>query len=178
MKKIFTLISMAFMAMSANAQDVYNAIVDGKLAPEFSAVAGDNGGKANNAADGKSIISITVGKATVTAVGGTTPANDTEIGGGAQQIVPGAAIEGKENTYEVAEVKAWSDISWGQKNQGDIDFWYITGTGNPYVNMYCVQNTKDGELVPDSYKADYVYYEPETWVPLFRVEFAKDSINK
>ena len=53
MKKIFTLISMAFMAMSANAQDVYNAIVDGKLAPEFSAVAGDNGGKANNAADGK-----------------------------------------------------------------------------------------------------------------------------
>lgn len=139
----------------------YKAIVDGKLAPEFAAVAGENGGVANNTADGKSIITIQAGKATVTAVGGTTPANDTEVGGGAQQIVPGAAIEGKENTYEVAEVKAWNDINWGLKNQGDIDFWYVTGTGNPYVNMYCVQNTKDGDLVENSYKADYVFYEPD-----------------
>ena len=139
----------------------YNAIVDGKLAPEFAAVAGDNGGVANNTADGKSIITITAGKATVTAVGGTTPANDTEVGGGAQQIVPGAAVEGKENTYQVAEVKAWNDVSWGLKNQGDIDFWYVTGTGNPYVDMLCVQNSKDGELVENSYKADYVFYEPD-----------------
>ena len=119
----------------------YNAIVDGKLAPEFAAIAGDNGGVANNTADGKSVITITAGKATVTAVGGTTPANDTEVGGGAQQIVPGAAIEGKENTYQVAEVKAWNDVNWGLKNQGDIDFWYVTGTGNPYVDMLCVQNS-------------------------------------
>ena len=104
MKKIFTLISMAFVAMSMNAQDVYNAIVDGKLATEFAAVAGEDGGVANNTADGKSIVTFTAGKATVTAVGGTTPANDATIGGGAQQIVPGAAVEGKENTYEVAEV--------------------------------------------------------------------------
>lgn len=161
MKKIFTLISMAFMAMSVNAQDVYDAIVDGKLAPEFAAVAGENGGVANNIADGKSIVTMTAGKATVTAVGGTTPANDATIGGAAQQIVPGAAVEGKENTYEVAAVNAWNEIKWGKGNQGDIDFWWITGTGNPYVNMYCVQNSKDGELVPDSYKADYVYYNPD-----------------
>ncbi len=161
MKKFFTLISMAFVAMSVNAQDVYNAIVDGKLNTEFATVAGENGGVANNAANGKSIITMTAGKATVTAVGGTTPANDATIGGAAQQIVPGAAIEGKENTYEVAEVKAWNDINWGKKNQGDIDFWYVTGTGNPYVNMYCVQNSKDGDLVPNSFKADYVYYEPD-----------------
>ena len=152
---------MAFVAMSVNAQDVYNAIVDGKLNTEFATVAGENGGVANNAANGKSIITMTAGKATVTAVGGTTPANDATIGGAAQQIVPGAAIEGKENTYEVAEVKAWNDINWGKKNQGDIDFWYVTGTGNPYVNMYCVQNSKDGDLVPNSFKADYVYYEPD-----------------
>ena len=161
MKKIFTLISMAFMAMSANAQDVYNAIVDGKLNTEFAAVAGENGGVANNTADGKSIVSFTVGKATVTAVGGTIPAKDETIGGAAQQIVPGAAIEGKENTYEVAQVNAWNDISWGLKNQGDIDFWYITGTGNPYVNLLCKQNSKDGELVEGSYSAEYVYYEPD-----------------
>ena len=139
----------------------YSAIVDGKLAAEFAAVAGDNGGVASNTADGKSIITITAGKATVTAVGGTTPANNTEIGGGAQMITPGAAIEGMENTYEVASVEAWNDVSWGLKNQGDIDFWYVTGTGNPYVDMRCVQNSKDGELVPDSYKADYVFYEPD-----------------
>ena len=166
MKKIFTLISMAFVAMSMNAQDVYNAIVDGKLATEFAAVAGEDGGVANNTADGKSIVTFTAGKATVTAVGGTTPANDTEIGGGAQQIVPGAAVEGKENTYEVAEVKAWNDIKWGKNNQGDIDFWYVTGTGNPYVGMLCVQNSKDGELVPNSFKADYIYYEPDGSVGL------------
>jgi hypothetical protein len=161
MKKFFTLVGVALFAMNANAQDVYNAIVDGKLAPEFAAVAGESGGVANNSVDGKSVITMTAGKATVTAVGGTTPANDTEIGGAAQQIVPGAAIDGKENTYEVASVNAWNDINWGLKNQGDIDFWYVAGTGNPYVQMYCVQNTKDGDLVPNSYKADYVYYEPD-----------------
>ena len=139
----------------------YSAIVDGKLAPEFAAVAGEGGGVANNTADGKSIITIKAGKATVTAVGGTTPANDTEVGGAAQQIVPGAPIEGKENTYEVAEVKAWNDVNWGLKSQGDIDFWYVTGTGNPYVDMNCVQNSKDGELLEGSYKADYVFYEPD-----------------
>ncbi len=139
----------------------YSAIVDGKLAAEFAAVAGQSGGVANNTSDGKSIITIQAGKATVTAVGGTTPANDAEIGGGAQQITPGAPVEGKENTYQVAAVGAWNDVSWGLKNQGDIDFWYITGTGNPYVDMLCVQNSKDGELVPNSYKADYIYYEPD-----------------
>jgi len=157
MKKIFTLISMAFMAMSANAQDVYNAIVDGKLAPEFSAVAGENGGVANNTADGKSIVSITVGKATVTAVGGTTPAN---ADGGGQQIVPGAVIDAEKHIYEVASVEAWNDIKWDRKNQGDIDFWYITGTGNPYVKMNAVENSKDDEW-QGNYKADYVYYEPD-----------------
>ena len=56
MKKIFTLVGVTLCAMSANAQDVYNAIVDGKLATEFAAVAGEKGGVANNVADGKSII--------------------------------------------------------------------------------------------------------------------------
>ena len=161
MKKIYTLIAMALCTMTASAQDVYNAIVDGKLAPEFAAVASESGGVANNTADGKSIVTIKVGKATVTGVGGTTPANDTEIGGAAQQITIGAPVEGKENTYYIESVGAWNDVSWGMKNQGDIDFWYITGTGNPYVDMYAVQNSKDGVLVDNSYKADYVYYEPD-----------------
>jgi hypothetical protein len=157
MKKIFTLISMAFVAMSMNAQDVYNAIVDGKLATEFAAVAGEDGGVANNTVDGKSIVTFTAGKATVTAVGGTTPAN---ADGGGQQITPGAVIDAEKHLYEVASVEAWNDISWGLKNQGDIDFWYVTGTGNPYVRMNAVENSKEGEWL-GTYKADYVYYEPD-----------------
>ena len=161
MKKIYTMIAMALCTLTASAQDVYNAIVDGKLAPEFAAVAGESGGAANNTADGKSLVVMQVGKATVTGVGGTTPANNTEIGGAAQQITIGAPVEGKENTYYIESVGAWNDVNWGMKNQGDIDFWYVTGTGNPYVEMYAVQNSKDGELVENSYKADYVYYEPD-----------------
>ena len=157
MKKIFTLVGVTLCAMSANAQDVYNAIVDGKLATEFAAVAGEKGGVANNVADGKSIITMTAGKATVTAVGGTTPAN---ADGGAQQITPGEVIDAEKHIYETASVEAWNDINWGLKNQGDIDFWYVTGTGNPYVKMNAVENSKDGEWL-GTYKADYVYYNPD-----------------
>ena len=157
MKKIFTLVSMALAAMSVNAQDVYSSIVDGKLSAEFAAVAGENGGVATNAADGKSIVTMTAGKATVTAVGGTTPANAE---GGAQQITPGDVIDAEKHLYKVASVGAWNDIQWGLKNQGDIDFWYLTGTGNPYVEMNAVENSKDEEWL-GTYKADYVYYEPD-----------------
>ena len=161
MKKIFTLITMALVAMNINAQDVYDAVVDGKLAPEFAAVAGEDGGVANNASNGRSVITITKGQATCTAVGGTTPAPNTEIGGDALQIVPGACLEGTENTYEVAQVDAWNDINWGIKTQSDIDFSYVTGTGTPYVQMLCVQNSKDGELIENSYSTDYFYYKPD-----------------
>ena len=157
MKQIFTLVGVTLCAMSANAQDVYNAIVDGKLATEFAAVAGEKGGVANNVADGKSIITMTAGKATVTAVGGTTPAN---ADGGAQQITPGEVIDAENHIYETASVEAWNDINWGLKNQGDIDFWFVTGTGNPYVKMNAVENSKDGEWL-GTYKADYVYYNPD-----------------
>ena len=161
MKKIFTLITMALVAMNINAQDVYDAVVDGKLAPEFAAVAGEDGGVANNASNGRSVITITKGQATCTAVGGTTPAPNTEIGGDALQIVPGARIEGTENTYEVAQVDAWNDVNWGIKTQADINFSYVTGTGTPYVQMLCVQNSKDGELIENSYSTDYFYYKPD-----------------
>ena len=157
MKKFFTLMSVAFCAMTVQAQDVYNAIVDGKLAPEFAAVAGDDGGVANNAANGQSIVTMKAGKATVIAVGGTTPAN---ADGGGQQITIGAAIDADKHIYKVASVEAWNEIKWDRKNQGDIDFWYVTGTGNPYVKMNAVENSKDGDW-QGTYKADYVYYEPD-----------------
>ena len=157
MKKIFTLISVALCTLTVNAQDVYNAIVDGKLAPEFAAVAGENGGVATNAANGQSIVTMTAGKATVTAVGGTTPANADD---GGQQITIGDVIDAEKHIYKVASVEAWNDIKWDKKNQGDIDFWYVAGTGNPYVQMNAVENSKD-DVWQGNYKADYVYYEPD-----------------
>ena len=160
MKKIFTLISMAFVAISVNAQDVYDAIVDGKLAPEFAAVAGDNGGVANNAADGKSIITMKAGKATVTAVGGTTPANVSATGGD-QQIVPGAAIEGKDKLYEVAQVNAWNDIEWNiDKSKASLGFSIVKGKGNPYVQMFAEEIYKD-DAPTGTYRAAYDMYEPD-----------------
>ena len=157
MKKIFTLISVALCTLTVNAQDVYNAIVDGKLAPEFAAVAGEDGGVATNAANGQSIVTMTAGKATVTAVGGTTPAN---ADGGGQQITIGDVIDAEKHIYKVATVEAWNDIKWDKKNQGDIDFWYVAGTGNPYVQMNAVENSKD-DVWQGNYKADYIYYEPD-----------------
>ena len=157
MKIIFTLAGVVLFAMNVNAQDVYNAIVDGKLATEFAVVAGESGGIANNSVNGKSIITMTAGKATVTAVGGTTPAT---ADGGGQQITPGAVIDAEKHIYETASVEAWNDINWGLKYQGDIDFWYVTGTGNPYVKMNAVENSKDGDWL-GTYKADYVYYNPD-----------------
>ena len=157
MKKFFTLISVALCTLTVNAQDVYNAIVDGKLATEFAAVAGEDGGVATNAANGQSIVTMTAGKATVTAIGGTTPAN-ADAGG--QQITIGEVIDADKHIYKVASVEAWNDIKWDKKNQGDIDFWYIAGTGNPYVQMNAVENSKD-DVWQGNYKADYVYYEPD-----------------
>ncbi len=164
MKKIFTLISVALCALTVQAQDVYNAIQDGKLAPEFAAVAGEEGGAANNAVDGKSIVTFKAGKATVTAVGGTTPANkvdpDDKTKNVGQDITIGTVIDEENHIYEVASVGSWNEITWGKKSQGDIDFWYITGTGNPYVKLRAKENKKDDEW-QGHYQADYIYYEPD-----------------
>ena len=79
MKKQLLVLCLAFMAMGMNAQDVYNAIVDGYLAPEFSSVV-DESGIANNVVDGQSVINVSQGAVTMTAVSGATPIYD--------QIVP------------------------------------------------------------------------------------------
>ncbi len=172
MKKFFTLISMALVAMSVNAQVTYDAVsYDGTtmtLAPEFAAVVNSEG-VANNTTDGKSIVEISKGVVTCKAVGGTTPAN-VEGGGGAQQVTPGAAISGKENYYEVAAVAKWNDISWkttgiGGKghsmNNGDKDPIYtLDGTGNPYVQLYCEEIVTEGEKT-GKYRAAYEYYQPD-----------------
>ena len=151
MKKRLLFLSLAFMAMGMNAQDVYNAIVDGNLAPEFSSVI-DESGIAYNVVDGQSVINVSQGAVTMTAVGGATPIYD--------QIVPGAPVEGAENLYEIAGGTAWNDIKWTTRNQADINFEYILGSGIPYTSMYAEEVITDGEYT-GTYRTVYSYFTPD-----------------
>ena len=151
MKKQLLVLCLAFMAMGMNAQDVYNAIVDGYLAPEFSSVV-DESGIANNVVDGQSVINVSQGAVTMTAVSGATPIYD--------QIVPGAPVEGAENLYEIAGGTAWNDIKWTTRNQADINFEYILGSGVPYTSMYAQETMTDGEPT-GTYRTVYSYYTPD-----------------
>ena len=177
MKKIFTLISMAFVAMSMNAQEKYVAIdADGNMAAEFAAVV-DADGNATNVADGKSIVTITTDNLTLEAVGGTTPANLE--GGSGQDIKPGASLpsdftdsrgEVHEHAYEVDAVGSWANITWKQDKKSDpIDLegtrmYNVLGTGNPYVDMFCEEIYTDGEPT-GKYRAFYNFYKPGMDMP-------------
>jgi hypothetical protein len=181
MKKFFTLIAVALTCMGANAQtESYKPIViDGEkilLAPEFSAIV-DESGNATNVADGKSIVTVNTANMTMEAVGGATIANkidpdDTTLNLG-QDLVPGAVIDGENHTYEIASVGSWNPISWKNgNNKLDINdaagtkLYFVMGTGNPYVKMFCEEVYRDGEPT-GTYRASYEYYKPGmTTMPL------------
>ena len=144
MKKIFTLISMAFVAMSVNAQteESYTAVdADGNMAAEYAAVVGE-GGVATNVANGSSVVKFGTANVEVEAVGSADPADKDE---GGQDITPGAKIEGQENLYELVSINSTKPIKWEVKNQGDIQFYYIGGTGTPAVSLLCEEIITDGE---------------------------------
>ena len=143
MKKIFTLISMAFVAMSVNAQteESYTAVdADGNMAAEYAAVVGE-GGVATNVANGSSVVKFGTANVEVEAVGSADPADKDE---GGQDITPGAKIEGQENLYELVSINSTKPIKWEVKNQGDIQFYYIGGTGTPAVSLLCEEIITDG----------------------------------
>lgn len=174
MKKLFTLISVALVAMGVSAQtESYKAItVDGDvitLAPEFSAlIDGDN--NATNVVDGKSIVTINTANMTLEAVGGATIADkvdpdNTTVNLG-QDLVPGAVIDEEAHTYEIASVGSWNPIQWKNgNNKLDINdanntkLYFLMGTGNPYVKMFCEEIYRDGEAT-GTYRAQYEYYKP------------------
>ena len=143
MKKIFTLISVALCAMSVNAQDInFSAVTyDGttmKLSAPFAAVAGETGGPANNAVDGKSVITAYNDNGiVVTAVGGTTPSTITP---NLSNMISDVKKEDKDDPekvttgaiYQMASAE-WNAIEWktttiGGKgksmNNGDKDAIY------------------------------------------------------
>ena len=140
MKKIFTLISMAMVAMSMNAQTVesYLAVdADGNASAEFAA-------PATSGTD--LIVTAATTNVTLSAKSSRTALDiDNASGAGLNQ-----------DTWT-----NWSDASWsGIKNQGDINFWWIQGTGVPYISFVAEQKMKDGEPL-DEYKANYTLYLPD-----------------
>ncbi|MBO4315107.1 MAG: DUF4957 domain-containing protein [Prevotella sp.] len=175
MKKIFTLIAVALTTMGANAQtESYkpiNVAADGTitLAPEFAAII-DADGNATNIVDGKSIATINTANMTVEAVGGATIANkidpdDPTLNIG-QDLVPGTLIDEEAHTYEIASVGSWNPISWKNgNNKLDINdangtkLYFVMGTGNPYVKMFCEEVFRDGSAT-GTYRAQYEYYKP------------------
>ncbi len=174
MKKIFTLISTALIAVSVSAQtESYKPIVvEGdviSLAPEFAAVV-DADNNATNVADGKSVVLINTANMTLEAVGGATIADkkdpdDPTVNLG-QDLTPGAVISEENHTYEIASVGSWNPIQWKNgNNKLDINdaagtkLYFVMGTGNPYVKMFCEEVYTDGEPT-GKYRAQYEYYVP------------------
>lgn len=139
MKKIFTLVAAALMAVGAQAQvEKYEAVTYDGAAYTASA------DFANAViADGKSVVKFGTANMEVEAVGGTTP-KDVETGN------PGGEFPGWQE---------WNDVKWDVKNQGDITFGYILGTGNPVVELNAEEVTTDGEPT-GRWRASYVYYGP------------------
>ena len=174
MKKIFTLISAALVTLSVSAQtESYKPIVlvDGNptLAPEFAAIV-DADNNATNIADGKSLVTINTANMTLEAVGGATIADkkdpdDPTLNLG-QDLVPGALISDENHTYEIASVGSWNPIQWKNgNNKLDINdaagtkLYFVMGTGNPYVEMFCEEVYTEGEPT-GKYRAQYTYYKP------------------
>ena len=117
-------------------------------ATEFAAVTDSETQNATNAVDGQSVIIIQRPFMTVTAVGGTTPAaNPSDVFDG-----KGEQIDGDGNVSE------WKPVQWKTAKQNDIQWYYLEGTGNPYVTIYPQHFSSD---YPDAWRAAYTYYEPD-----------------
>ena len=159
MKKIFTLISVALCAMSVNAQEESFLAVDadGNIASQYAAVIGE-GGVATNVSNGGSVVSFGTTNVTVEAVGSADPADLPE---GGQDITIGGQISAEEHTYQLVSINSTKDIKWEVKNQGDINFYYVAGTGTPAVSMVAEEVYTDGEPT-GKYRVKVTAFDPAT----------------
>lgn len=166
MKKIFTLISMAMIAMSVNAQteESYVAVDgDGNMAAEYASII-DANKVATNVVNGNSVVKFSTANVEVEAVGSAEPADkkdpdDPTVNLG-QDITIGAVISEEAHTYELVSINSTKDIKWELKNQGDINFSYIAGTGVPAVSMVAEEIYTDGEAT-GKYRIVYTTFDPE-----------------
>ena len=166
MKKIFTLISIAFVAMSVNAQteESYVAVDgDGNMAAEYASII-DANNVATNVMNGNSVVKFSTANVEVEAVGSAEPADkvdpdDSTVNLG-QDITVGALIDETNHIYELVSINSTKDIKWELKNQGDINFSYIAGTGVPAVSMVAEEIYTDGKAT-GKYRVVYTTFDPE-----------------
>lgn len=163
MKKIFTLIAVALATMSVNAQEKYVAIERNAetgamtLSDEFKAVLplnedGSYGDVATNKTEKGSVVTMKTASVTCVATGGSTPADvpddPTDADGDGK-------ADNTEDTHcdinEDGTVNSWNEIKWQQKNQGDINWAWIQGTGNPAAEI------KAETVMQDDIPATYFY---------------------
>lgn len=160
MKKIFTLVSMAFVAMSMNAQtkESYVAVdADGNMATEYASVI-DESNVATNVVNGSSVVKFGTANVEVEAVGSADPADKEE---GGQDITIGALIDEATHLYELVSINSTKPIKWEKKNQGDINFSYIGGTGVPAVSLAAEEIYTEGEPT-GKYRVVYTAFDPAT----------------
>ena len=160
MKKIFTLISMAIIAMSVNAQteESYQAVdEDGNMAAEYSSVI-DANNVATNVVNGNSVVKFSTANVEVEAVGSADPADKPE---GGQDITVGKLIDETNHIYELVSINSTKPIKWEKKNQGDINFYYIAGTGTPAVSLMAEEVYTDGEAT-GQYRLVVTAFDPAT----------------
>ena len=132
MKKIFTLISLVCFAMGVSAQEetYVGASAEG-LSTEFKAVV-DASNVATNVSNGNSIVKFGTANVQVEAVGSAEPADGAT---GGQDITVGKLLDEENHIYELVSINSTKDIKWELKNQGDISFYYVAGTGTPAVSL-------------------------------------------
>jgi hypothetical protein len=158
MKKFFTLISIALCAMSVNAQESFLAVdADGSIASQYAAIIGE-GGVANNVSNGSSKVNFATTNVTVEAVGSADPADLPE---GGQDITIGTLISEADHTYQLVSINSTKDIKWEVKNQGDINFYYVAGTGTPAVSMVAEEVYTDGQPT-GKYRVKVTAFDPAT----------------
>lgn len=92
---------------------------------------------------GESVVSFGTPSMDVVAVGGTTAKDVYQD--------PGT---------EFAGWTEWNDVKWDVKNQGDIQYGYIVGTGNPAVSFTAEEVLSEGERT-GHYRAAYEFYEAD-----------------
>lgn len=141
MKKIFTLCAAFVAAISVSAEtESYKAVTYDAEANTYTASA-----EFANAviADGASHVKFGTANMDVEAVGGTT----------AKDVF-------QEPGTDFAGWTEYNDVKWDLKNQGDITYGYIVGTGNPAMEFTAEEVLDEGERT-GHYRPKYTFYTPD-----------------
>ena len=166
MKKIFTLISMALVAMSVNAQtEEYLAIDDEKnFSPEFSSILDSDGKTATNIVNNQSVVSFGTTHVQATAVSNNTPKDiETEDQNASYTNVNWPEEWTTKATWQLfnKNKKVWHYE--GENQVTDFIFYGIRGDGNPVTGWTSEPVINEGNYTGKIRPVyDGFYFDPAT----------------